>query len=176
MRILRHNLGGLAVILTCLTVAGGCSGMRKFDVIVDAQALSNQTVEIDLVGVNGYELERWNTINMSEYWMRGNIEREGALKHVIKFGIAEDGSMLPPEQVLSRKDDIWNQWRRRNVTHLFVMAHLPGLHEDRPGNADSRRVSIPLSSECWGWSDTKLNIIVNASNVTCITQSKCPIQ
>ena len=173
MRRLRGEFVVLAVILICLTV-GGCHSMRKFDVIVNAPSLSNQTVEIDLVGVNGYELERWNSVNMSEYWMRGNIEREGALKHVINFGVAEDGSVLPLEQVLSRKDDIWNQWRNRNVTHLFVMAHLPGLHEDRLGNADSRRVSIPLDNDCWGWYDTKLNIIVNASNVTCITQPKCP--
>ena len=167
----------LVWILLALVLAGGCQGMKKFNVEVTADpSIGDRTVEVDLVGVNRYDLQRWNSIEMSKYWGRGNPEREKASKYVIKFGVSPQGDTLPMEQVLKKNHDIWKEWRANQVTHLFVMAHLPGVHEDRPGNADSRRVSIPLESKCWDWYASKLKIIVSSSYVTCVSQSKCPVQ
>ncbi|KPK76837.1 MAG: hypothetical protein AMJ79_05255 [Phycisphaerae bacterium SM23_30] len=173
-----RKLRGPAWVLFIMMILGGCHGMKRFNVVVTAdQSISDRTVEIDLVGVNRYDLQRWNSMELSKYWTRGNPERENASKYTIKFGVSEQGEPLPSEQILKKNHDIWKEWRDNRVTHLFVLAHLPGLHEDRPGSADNRRVSVPLEKECWGWFAGKIEIKVNYSNVNCITlPPKCPIE
>ena len=168
-----QKIGGLVLALFLLAVLSGCTKMKKFNVVVTAdQSISGKTVEIDLVGVNRGDVPRWNSIKMSEYWTRDNPQRENALKYEIKFGAS-----MPDEQTLKKNDNIWKLWKSNQVTHLFVMAHLPGVHKDLDGIADDQRTIVRLEKECWGMFAGKIEIKVNSDNVTCITQPpKCPIE
>ncbi|MFC1782188.1 hypothetical protein ACFL02_01215 [Planctomycetota bacterium] len=169
-----QKIGGLVLALFLLAVLSGCtSKMKKFNVVVTAdQSISDKTVEIDLVGVNLGDVPMWNSIKMSEYWTQNNTYRENALKYDMKF-VASG----PSQQTLKKNDNIWKLWSSNRVTHLFIMAHLPGVHDDRVGIADDRRTVVRLEKVCWGMFAGKIEIKVNSANVTCITQPpKCPIE
>lgn len=166
-----QKICGLVLTLLLLAVLSGC--YKKFNVVVTADdSIRDTTVEIDLVGINRGDVPGWNSIKMTEYWTPDNTKRKNAKKYEMKF-VASG----PRQQTLKKNDNIWKLWKSNGVTHLFILARLPGYHDNLDGIADDRRTMVRLEKKCWGMFDSKIEIRVNSDNVTCITQPpKCPIE
>jgi hypothetical protein len=131
---------------------------------------SVKTVEVDLVGVNESELERWKQMSVKEFWEPDNAIRAGAKKYVMTFG---QGNL--PKQILVKKDPIWKIWiGDRKAKYLVVLAYLHWI-KDQPGEADPRRVILPLEVEKWDWSlwgaDT-IPIQIGSGGMTLLRQPK----
>jgi hypothetical protein len=107
-----------------------------------------KSIEVDFIGVNESELERWKQMSINGYWEPDNAIRAGAKKHVMTFG-----QTTLEKQVLLKKDQIWRTWiKDRGAEYLVVIAYLPWIQKDQPGEADPRRVILPLKMSKWEWS------------------------
>ncbi|MHC4644373.1 MAG: hypothetical protein ACYTBJ_02640 [Planctomycetota bacterium] len=172
--LLRGYVPGL-LLVSLLT--GGCSRVASVMVtrVVKVAAIEDmctKSVEVHLVGVNRFEKDQWENMSMAEYWEPDNKLRKSAKEytHVIQFGQG------PCEQALGKKDPIHRVWKKRKAEYLFVLADLPGIFSDSPGNADARRLRLPaLKSACWGWRQTEIYVNVESSNIVPLTipDSKC---
>ena len=153
-------------LLLVSLLAGGCS--RALTVIA-ADDICKKSVEVHLVGVNRYEKDTWEAISMSDYWTPENQLRQNAkaYTHVIHFGQG------PCEITLDKKDPIRKVWNSRKAEYLFVLADLPGIFPDLPGNADARRLRLPaVSSSDWGRIPKKINIRIEGGNIVPLTIPK----
>ena len=151
--------GSLLVIL----FAGGCTHVVQVDASSD---ICNKSVEVHLVGVNRFEKDQWDQVSMTDYWTPGNRLRESAKEYtkVIQFG------KEPCERTLSKKDPIHKVWKKRKADYLFIMADLPGIFNDVPGNADERRLRLPaVNSKCWKVTEKTINIAIQASSIVSLT-------
>jgi hypothetical protein len=169
--------GRAFALLFVVLPAAGCSGVASVMVtrvagVTATDDICRKSVEVHLVGVNRFEKDQWEQMSMTDYWQPDNELRKSAkdYTHVIRFGQG------PCEQTLTKKDPIRRVWKKRKAEYLFVLADLPGLFPDSPGNADARRLRLPaLSSACWGWRQTKIEINVESTNIVPLTipDSKC---
>jgi len=159
--------------------AGGCTpGPFNVKVFVDEadaglrdeQTKTLKSIQVDLIGVNPSEYEQWEQMSVSEYWEPTNPIRQSAYQYVMKFGDIE-----PTEQVLSAENKIWNRWIKENqAEHLFVFANLQGI-EDKPGDADPRRVILPLARGKWdmsAWGNIDIPIKLRAAGLVPLRQPK----
>lgn len=162
-RLRKHQV---VVLLVVAVLAGGCSQVANVMVtrvasITADEDVCKKSVEVHLVGVNRFEKDKWETMSMTEYWQPDNQLRKSAREYtyVIRFG------QEPCERILSKKDPIRKIWKSRRAEYLFVLADLPGIFPDMPGNADARRLQLPaLDSASWGW-QSRINIAVKSSNL-----------
>ncbi|MHC4474352.1 MAG: hypothetical protein ACYTEL_01820 [Planctomycetota bacterium] len=162
--------GQLVGLLMIGLLAGGCGG--RLVNVKATQDICRKSVEVHLVGVNRFEKDRWETTPMSEYWRPDNQLRNSAKEYtyVMKFGQG------PCEKKLEKKDPIRSVWKSRKAEYLFLLADLPGIFKDLPGDADARRLRIPApDSECWSIKQTKIDIMIETSNIVSLTlpKSKC---
>jgi hypothetical protein len=143
--------------------------MRAFTIHVrpdfgPAQA-SARPVEVNLVAVTDAELTSWSNYSMSQYWSPNDPRRKSADKVVLQFS-REQAAARP--QALHDNDPIWARWKSRGAMHLLVLAYLPDVTDDRPGNRDPRRLILPL--DCSRWSDiTHLKLAVRPTGVVTLT-------
>ncbi|MGB2823368.1 MAG: hypothetical protein WBF17_20465 [Phycisphaerae bacterium] len=143
-----------AVCMACLV--GGCNpGPFNVEILLDERdrGLQDkigavQSIEVNFVGVSDTDYRRWEQMSMNGFWEPDNKIRTSAIKYVMRFGEGH-----PKKQILSLKDPIWREWiDKRQANHLFVLAYLPWLQEDSPGDADPRRKILPLERGRWEWS------------------------
>ncbi len=176
MRMTRQTYQLAGLLVTCLLV-GGCSQaanmmLSRTVTVTAADDVCNKSVEVHLVGVNRFEKDRWENMSMTQYWQPDNPLRKGAAEHtyVIQFG------RKPCERVLAKKDPIIKVWKERKAEYLFVLADLPGVFPDLPGNADARRLELPaLDSADWGWQKS-IDIAINSSDVVALVIPKAKSQ
>lgn len=164
--MLRIQLRGLLVIAL---LGSGCS--QRIVNVKATEDICGKSVEIHLVGVNESQQRQWDTESMTRYWEPENQLRKSAKQytHVINFG-----QRLPCEATLDTKDAVRDEWEKRKAKYLYILADLPGIFEDKDGNADARRLRIPaLTSKCWKYKDRKINISVENSGIVCLTAHKC---
>lgn len=147
----RAIAGGLGVLVFALA---GCSSVRPYDIkITIHNRLQKSSVQVDIVGVKPADLPLWEDYSMTDYWslkddMRTDAEMEGMTK-VFKFGPA---AKTYPSPTLSEKDEIWNTWiseDSEDCEHLLILADIPGEFKDKAGDADPRRLKLPLESGRW---------------------------
>ena len=99
-------------------------------------------IQVHVVGLNYQEAVKWSNFSMSRYW-RPHSERPS---HVYLVNL---GGTRNRDHILPLSDPIWRQWERAGAVHLFVMADLPGIFEDKPGTEDARRLIVPLDRKRW---------------------------
>jgi hypothetical protein len=170
MKAIRFRSCVLELLLFGL-LAGGCSVIRgsKSVNVTASDPICKKSVEVHLVGINSSEKDLWETMSMTDYWTPGNQLRKSAKEYtyVIQFGRG------PCMASLGKKDPIWRTWKDRKVEYLFVLADLPGVFTDSPGNADARRLQLPAAnSKRWGWRNKKIDIRIEESNVVTLTIPK----
>jgi len=142
---------GLALGVAVLTLAAvGCGCFTRFNARVAYPASSLESgqrrasIEVHLVGVPESAYRLWYELDITDYFQKPEQDRPPARKKILFFG-----EKRPAEQVLSRDEPIWNQWRQENVAYLFILAHLPGDWKPKPGAADPRRIILYLNSDYW---------------------------
>ena len=161
----RYCISGL-LLFGLLT--GGCSSMRGSRPVnvTASDPICSKSVEVHLVGINSSEKDLWETMSMTDYWTPGNQLRKSAQEYtyVIKFGQG------PCMVTLGKKDPIRRTWKNRKIEYMFVLADLPGVFTDSPGNADARRMQLPATnSKRWGFRDKKIDIRIEESNIVSLT-------
>ncbi len=125
-------------------------------------ALAGNSIQIDVIGVSSTaDLPKWEYYSISDYWKAGDAMRRDATKVVMNFGPGQE-----PVQTLLINDKIWDNWLSTGADHLVIVAHLLGSSfVDRPGNADSRRLILPLNGKSWGKDTNEIQILVQASGL-----------
>jgi len=163
--ITRRGRSQMIGLLALGLLAGGCKYVPPMVTrtisVTAAEDVCRKSVEVHLVGVNRFDRDRWANMSMNEYWQPENELRKSAKEytHMIRFG--EE----PCQRVLGKKESIRKVWKDRNAEHLFVLADLPGVFDDLPGNDDARRVEVPgLDSKDWGW-QKEIEIVIKSSTV-----------
>ena len=130
-------------------------------------ALAGTTVMVDLLGANEIsDLPKWQRYSVTEYWQPGNVFRRDARKAAMEFGRDR-----PTVQTLAMTDPHWNEWLKTGAMHLVIVADIPGVVNDQAGNADPRRLIVPLDKAVWGKAEV-IDIMVNESGLRLVTPKK----
>ncbi len=166
--------GGFMVLLaavlagcgTCKPGKAGSTGRYSIEVSLD-ETLKTSSVIVDLVGVNPSGLPRWDAYDMGKYWREGDALRHDADKMVLNFvsGQAVSNSM-------AATDPLWDKWKSQGVTHVMVLADLPGSQIARPGNQDARRQILPLDKCTWPSRTKVLKVLVQRSGIVVLTPTR----
>lgn len=176
---MRFKMGKL-VAAAAMGLAGmmvGCSstdGMSRHDVAVSlapelaAPGVTAPSVRVDIVAVNSTEAARWENYSMTDYWSKPDSLRTGADRHEMAFG---PGNTAP--KTLSKSDPLWEKWgapspSQKSGMQLFILADLPGSHQDLPGVQDDRRIVLPLDESRWN-GEQPIRITVLGSRLKCET-------
>lgn len=161
-------LAGMAVLGLAFAL-GGCVTKPQpqawnVKVTVDP-SLTGTTLDVDIVGVNDLtDLPKWQTYSVTEYWQPGNTFRRDAPRATLSFG--RDRA---PEQVFAATDARWQGWLRTGAASLVLIADLPGEVGDRTGNADPRRLILPLDKNAWPGKTQALEVLVQESGLRLLT-------
>jgi hypothetical protein len=151
---------------------GGCTSTptpRAYNLKVTLDgALVDTSVQIDLVGANELaDLPKWQSYSVTDYWQPNNAFRRDALKSTMQFGRGK-----PNTQTLLGTDPHWADWLRTGALHLVIVADLPGAVTDQMGNADPRRLILPLDRAAWGRGVETIEILVQESGLRLMTPRK----
>lgn len=148
----KHLVLQLAPLLLIAVFFTGCSsaprmGKYTYRVVLD-EALRDKnsgimpSIEVDFVGVNESERDRWVSLNIDEYFSPGNVVRTNCNKRTMAF---TNENTQP--QTLSASDAIWQTWSGSSAEEMFIMAIIP-----MPGDTssvDPRRLILPLDQARW---------------------------
>ena len=115
-------------LLGLLALMTGCSSVKTLKVTAQGN-LASASIQVDAVADSpGIQM-----VPVSQYFLPGNAIRTGAKKQTATFGQG-----LPNSQNISTAG---------LGSKAVIIAQLPGGRSDAPGDADSRRKTIPLSGK-----------------------------
>jgi hypothetical protein len=150
---------------TCKPGQPGKPGRYTIEVSLD-ESLKNSSVIVDLVGVNSSSLPRWEAYDMGKYW-KDDAMRHDADKVVLNF---VSGQAL--SQSMAATDAKWDAWKAQGVTHVLVLADLPGVQTPRPGSQDARRQVLSLGKCSWPPKTSTLKVRVQRSGIVVLTPAR----
>jgi hypothetical protein len=157
-----------AVLVSSVVLLAGCGGMLRADITVELDktltrdAASIPTVQVDLIAVNQSELPQWKGYAVSKYWSPGDSLRDGADKYEMRFDQTRSAS-----QMLQKTDAVFGKWSAKTASHLFVLADLPGVQAPKEGEADARRLILPLSAGAWKLTKKGIVITIRSGQMLC---------
>ncbi len=160
------------LLLSGFMLGAGCQTRgvkpRAFDVHITVdQTLAGASLQVDLVGANSLsDLPKWTSYAVTEYWQPDNPHRRDAARITYQFG-----AKLPNQVFLDGEDPMWKKWFDSGVSYLVVFADLPGSTTDQAGNADPRRLIIPLDRKLWK-RGVPLDILIQEGGVKIRTKQK----
>lgn len=145
---------------------------RKYEVVLEAsEDLGSSTVRVDLVGASPADWQQLRDYPVSRYFAPGNPVRRELDKVTAWFGQGH-----PHTQTLPKDAAPWKEWRKRGALYLVVLADLPGLHPNREGTKDTRRLLLPLDKHRWPshWigRTSRLRIDVSPARLALLTPEK----
>lgn len=171
MNFFRRFVTPLLISVGAVLVGGfaGCASAPKpkpYEVAVTLDpSLAGASLQVDLVGANELsDLPKWQNYSVTEYWQPGNAFRRDANKVTLNFGRGQ-----PMTQTLSSTDPRWAEWLSTGAMHLVILADLPGPVSDQAGNADPRRLILPLDRAAWGSKTNRLDVVVQESGLRLTT-------
>jgi hypothetical protein len=151
----------LAAAVAVVVLLTGCSRLGQYTVQVESGSATD-SIQVDVVGVNEAEYERWATYPLDAYWSPADAFRKNAADRVVlRFGMGRDR-----EQVIARKDTCWQAWRARQCRHLFVLTNAGPLRSSEGLQSDPRRLILPLEKK--RWDDKTIRIQVQPGGVVCV--------
>jgi hypothetical protein len=161
----------IACLFSAVVLLAGCATLPKpqaynIKVVLDP-SMVGRSFQVDLIGANKVsDLPKWESYSVTEFWQPDNVVRRDARKATLQFGRGR-----PDTQVFPANDPRWTEWLSTGALYLVVIADLPGSWTDRPGNADPRRVILPLDKAEWGKADT-IEFRIQSSGISLITPKK----
>ena len=153
---------------SCKPGRPGPVGRYSVEVSLD-ESLKSSSVIVDLVGVNPANLPRWEAYDMGNYWKEGDAMRHDADKVVLNF---VSGQAL--SKSMAATDAQWDKWKAQGVTHVLVLADLPGPQASRAGSQDARRQILSLDRCSWPNKTTIRNVLVQRSGIQVLTPVRPP--
>ncbi len=175
---------GLTLGLLLLVAATvGCMGMGRFDLDVtldhnafQAELSTIPSVEVNFIAVNRTEYADWHNYSVNKYWMPDNPQRVSAARQQ-QAGIITFGEQPPYRKMISRTNRIWNKWKSKGSMHLIAVCNYPRTSTDKPGDADVRRIILPLEKQRWAgyfWGRRRIIFHVSPRGINCLTPPKPP--
>ena len=120
-----------ASLVSLSALAVGCSSLRTVKVTNDP-SMAGASVAVDVVPVT-QNTAAVEYCSVRDYWTPGNAIRQAAPHNTLRFGAGQ------PDVQMASKD-----WKSLGATKVAVLADLPGVFQDMPGDADPRRKLIPV--------------------------------
>ncbi len=147
MKILKETIKiMLAVMSLLLTACSTPTYIEGYNYSINLDSsFSDATIELNVVGLNASEKLRYENMSISEYWNPGNPIRQSAIPQKLTFQFPSKTSAF-----LSDKNFIWSSWFKRDAEYIVFIADIPGVYSDKAGNADPRRLILPLDKRLWG--------------------------
>lgn len=166
--LLGTGLVGLAIIFAgCNTCKpGGSPGKpREYNLHVNlSPSLKESSVVVDLIPANAYDLERLRTCSVNKFWQADDPMRKDLTRVSFSF---VSGNNLGRE--IKASDPRWEKWINSGAQYLVLIADLPGVYQDRPGNQDPRRQILPICRCYWPSGTKDLVVDVQASGLRVVT-------
>ena len=172
---------GWTIVVAAMGAVGCCS---KFDTEVvlseELQALPGgaPSVEIHLrVAKTKGEYERLANMSMTEYWKNPPKYPRSARRpndgddEVLVIKLGKENARFS----FKKNDKIWNTWcRSEKFPVLFLLSSYP-VGPDKVGEADPRRLMLPLKGDSWHlsyWGKNTLPIVISPKpqGVRCLRQ------
>jgi hypothetical protein len=136
----------IPALACCLaTLFTGCASVKTLQFSADGTVASS-SAQVDVLA-DSPELQ---AVGVSQYFRPGNPQRAAASPRSIKFGAGQSPTQEVSVAGLGKK--------------ALVIADLPGAHSDAPGDADSRRKTIPLSGKLPNGDKVTSTLRVNVSS------------
>ena len=114
------------LLLGVLALLPGCASVRTLQVTAEG-GLAGASIQVDAAP----DSPALQSVPVSQYFLPGNAVRAGAKARTARFGAGQ-----PSTQEISASG---------LGSRAVIIAQLPGGRSDAPGDADSRRKTIPLS-------------------------------
>jgi hypothetical protein len=155
-----------------LLLGNGCASSpvkpRAFEVqLTFDKPLENASLQVDLIGANSLaDLPKWTSYSVTEYWQPDNPQRRDASKFTYQYRRG-----FPVTVKIARDNPLWQTWLKSGVEYLVVIADLPGAATDQAGNADPRRLIIPLDKKLWKY-NAPLEIVIQEGGIKLLTKQK----
>jgi hypothetical protein len=130
--------GSLLVFLSVSACSNQLQGVR----ISTSPQMRRASVQVDVVGVGGSNRSAMENVPISKYFQAGNALRQSIQAKAMRFGNGQ-----PDEQSVDRNDPLWRTWLDKKSQSLVIMADVPGVFDDLPGEADPRRKVLLLSGK-----------------------------
>ena len=132
----------LAVCLTSLSLLTACSNQLQGVKISTSPELRRASVQVDVIGVSPSNRNAMENVPISKYFQAGNALRKNIQAKSMRFGNAQANA-----QSLDKNDPVWRGWLDKKSQSIIIMADVPGVFDDLPGEADPRRKILPLSGK-----------------------------
>lgn len=142
---------------TAAALLAGCSATRINTVNLQGSgSVSAASVQVDVVGLNANS-QTLKALPVSQYWRGGAAQYKADTKS-FRFG-----PNSPQTYTIAPTDPIWKHWSDIGATEVMVIADLPGVFNDAPGDADPRRKVIPLAAK--GSKVTTATVVVDKTGL-----------
>ena len=161
----------LGVLSFVLMFTLGCNhtptmGKYTYRVTLDSALRDKNTnmmpsIEVDFVGVNESESDRWIGYNIDDYFTPGNPQRANADRYTMPF--TNDKSSA---QTLSAGSSNWNSWQGSGAKNMIILASIP-LSSSQFA-VDPRRLVLPLDRARWGRGMT-IELLIKPSGIVLMT-------
>ena len=126
------------------------------------------SMEVDVVGVNESELDRWRHYSVTQYFSAEDLFRKDADRYTMTF---TDSDAKP--KTLEPKDPVWKVWQEKSAQALVILAHLPGEHQDQPDQQDARRLIIPLADSGFSMKQAStITVVVKKSGLVSVSDGQ----
>lgn len=118
----------------------GCSSSLDTVNLQGSASVATSSVLVDVVGI-GPNNQGLKLLPVSKYWEGGAAQAKADAKS-FRFG-----PNSPQSYTIAPTDPIWKHWSDIGAKEVMVVADLPGVFPDLPGDADARRKILPISAK-----------------------------
>lgn len=138
----KHLLIFAATCLAAALFCGCAAPAYNVEVFLSGQFKEQMKIypslEVDIVGVNEGEAERFDSCNVNDYFEIGNTLRASTTHCTMYFSEAD---ILP--KLLKKQDPVWKKFGQKGAVKLYLLVNMP--IEPGEGTArDIRKVVIAL--------------------------------
>ncbi len=120
-------------------LASGCGTVKPRAYGLHIEPATSSSVAVDIVAVSDDKYNDIMAYDVNNYWRPNDGFRATADKIPVQIS----GHRATPQD-LSLTDSHWAEWFGSGVTHLVVIADIPGEGFEGLGRLDPRRASIDL--------------------------------
>ena len=150
---MRSLLSRLATATVGFTLLVGCSSHLSTVNLQGSASVASSSVLVDVVGI-GPNNQGLKLLPVSKYWQGGSAQAKADAKS-FRFG-----PNSPQSYTIAPGDPIWKHWDAIGAKEVMVIADLPGVFPDLPGDSDARRKIYPVNSK-----STTATIVVDKSGL-----------
>lgn len=136
-----------------LVLLTGCSSSLTTVNLQGSASVASSSVLVDVVGI-GPSNQGLKLSPVSQYWRGGPAQAKADAKS-FRFG-----PNSPQVYTIAAGDPIWKHWQSIGAKEVMVIADLPGVFPDLPGDSDARRKILPINSK-----STSATIVVDKSGL-----------